>query len=167
MPLMPGSIPNDDNTTPSNVVTEHLQYTKRYMTTGFFKPYSGMGDFGKSLVEPVIFPLKQAFFTGFFAIVTAASAISAAACLIFAGGAALFGNKKLAETSLALSKACLILAGLATLATAALVLLAAVAFPVAVIKLVTRSVSTLVTPLVDCCSSKEPTTEDMSPIFQP
>lgn len=122
---------------------------------GFFTPYKSGQDLVRTVAGPVTVPLTLGIVAGVIAIGAAVAAAVSAVSLLFAAGAGVIGifNKDAAEAA----KGAAVVGGIAALATlgcaiaaAALVLIAAIATPLAVAAIFTRGGATVVSAVSDC-----------------
>lgn len=128
---------------------------------GFFTPFHSVSDFNVTLNTPMVGSLIGAFVFGLAAITAATAALASAYSLVFAAGSALFGQFETAKTALALSAIAALIAGTAALAAVALAITVTIAIPLSIAEIVTRSLLTVGSSVVNLfsASSAEETEE--------
>ncbi|WP_131782717.1 hypothetical protein [Legionella gresilensis] len=118
-------------------------------TSNFFAPYKGLTtskgltDVAKSVGSVIYAPLAWGVLSVAVAAVTVASAIASLGYLMMAGGTRLAGKKEASADNLAISKQLGILAGMFTVGTVALAVMTAISAPENLLKLGTRTFSTI------------------------
>jgi len=137
----------------SNRSNQAKAYIRRQ--PGFFTPYSSFVDFADQGAGIVIRPIMALLGTAIVASIAAIAAATAVGSLIFAGGAALFGQTDTATTALLISAAATLVACAAVVATIASAVATLFALPVALGQFVFRGISTVVSPLINCCVSHD------------
>ncbi|MGQ3888481.1 hypothetical protein ACQUW5_05550 [Legionella sp. CNM-1927-20] len=112
-------------------------------TSNFFAPYKGLTDVAKAITSPIYAPLAWGVLSAAVAAVAAVSALASVGYLIMSGGARLAGKKEASSGYLSISKQLGILAGVSAIGTVALAIMTAVSAPENLIKLGTRSFTTI------------------------
>lgn len=127
---------------------------------GFFTPFQSVSDFSSTLMEPIVRPITVGFALGAMAIATAAAALTSVCSLVFAAGSALFGKSALAQSALGLSITAAIIAGIIPLIAAATAIIAAIALPLNLAAIVTRSLATVGSSAVNLFSASASSAEE-------
>lgn len=132
-----------------------------YSYPGFFTPYRSTGDFFSTLASPITEPLTFGLLATLSIGISAATAVSAAASLVFAGGAALFWQQDAASVGLTVAISSAIISLVTGLAGLCLALLTVISIPVDLLFLTTRTAASVISPVVDCLqlTSVEPQLE--------
>ncbi len=128
------------------------RYTER---PGFFTRFKSGADFGTTLTNPVVEPVSALIAAGVFGVVAVVGAAVCLGALLVAGIAGIFGNSDFAGDAFAFGA----IAGLTSLVcgllTVGCALGAAVGLVTETTRLVTRTGTTLVSPIVDLFNSDE------------
>ncbi|MBI2786663.1 MAG: hypothetical protein HYX60_10370, partial [Legionella longbeachae] len=140
---------------------------------GFFTPYRSIGEFGLFLAAPVVTPIVLGLVAGIATITAAVSGIIAIGSLLVAGGAKGVGlcnenAKNTANSALNLAMSAGVVAALGILVTVASAIITAVLLPLTIVALVTRSLASIATPIIDFFSSynKSKEEQDFDPSVQ-
>ncbi|STX52629.1 Uncharacterised protein [Legionella busanensis] len=117
-------------------------------TSNFFAPYKGpvknlAADVAKSVGSIIYAPLAWGVLSVAVAAVAVASAIASLGYLMMAGATRLAGKKEASADNLAISKQLGILAGMSAVGTVALAVMTAISGPENILKLGTRTFSTI------------------------
>jgi hypothetical protein len=155
---MPGTFDNFDedfdttiDTTIDNVLQELEEGVNEYLKyrTGFFTPYRSVGDFGYTLVSPVVEPIIDSIA---FAAASAVSLSAVAASAFFigvAGISALGGSEDGIVIGLALSALSILTAAISAAVALVALLAAVISIPANCISIVTRSLATVADAICD------------------
>jgi hypothetical protein len=124
---------------------------------GFFTRFRSYNEFGMTLAAPIAIPVVLGIVTAVAAIGAALSALAAVGSLLVAAGAGFVGifnqnAKETAEDALGFAAVAGAAVAVCTIAAAAMAVLTAVLTPLALIQLITRSATTVVSPVLDCIS---------------
>lgn len=119
---------------------------------GFFTPHEDFSDFAyTTFAAPVIEPMIMGITSVVMGLVSTCSALVSIGSFLFAGGAALFGQSDLATAACAVGVASGLISLAVGLAGFAFALGTLYSIPETLVKSVTRTVSTVISPLVNCC----------------
>ncbi|ARB91575.1 hypothetical protein [Legionella longbeachae] len=138
-----------------------VTYNKR---PGFFKPYQNAKEFADGVIAPVVYPLGLAFLGTMGSLVTAIAPSICVGSLLFAVGAAAFGASEVNDNALDVAALSLYITGYALVLTAASFLLAIITIPCSLASLVTHTLSTVGSQLMDYMDDNI-TTENKNAIF--
>lgn len=136
-------------------------FNKRYF--GFFHPYTelkGPSGLGNDLARPIVGPLVLGLVTSVAAIGIVLGTITAATSLLFASGASLAGlfmddAKQIANKAFMITAGAAIIAATCAALSIAVVLFAAIAIPLSIARIVTRSAATAVSAVSNCFAKSE------------
>lgn len=135
-------------------LTKLLQETTA-QSPGFFTPYRSVADVGATLMSPFRTALACSIALGLATMVASLAALTAAYSLVFAGGGALFGRSSFASAALDVCTGAALVAAIATVFSAAAILMAAILIPLSIATIVTRSLATVgsaTSDLFSCCA---------------
>lgn len=160
----PEQFPVEDLSEPSNldenidinfeqVADEVIKYYNK--RPGFFSPYKNPYDFIDGLAAPVVLPACFGVASALFLAGSAVTGMVTAGSLIGAAGAALFDEDDLLVASLGVASVAAVICGGAALIGAGLAILTVLSIPFTLTEFVTRTLSTIVSPIIECCSSGE------------
>lgn len=117
---------------------------------GFFTPYSGPSDFASTLLAPISYPILFGVSSCILIGIMAAATCVAVASLLFSGWASQRWQQNLASSALSFAGSsatiAFMTAGLGVVCALATVL----SVPYTLLSLTTRSVASVVSPVVDC-----------------
>lgn len=139
-------------------------FKERY---GFFTPYKSVPDFIETLFSPVAVPVLLGIASGLFLTSSVIASVATLGAICTAAGAALFDDDDLLIGSLNVLSMAALTTGITALVGVALAFATVLSIPYTLAELVTRTVATIISPIVDACCSEESDESDLSQVAYP
>lgn len=127
-------------------------YKDRY---GFFTPYKSGYDFVETLASPVVVPAVLGVGSGLFFVGSVIAGFVSLGALGVAVGAAIFEDDDLLISCTGILNMSAFITGITALVGAALAFAAVLSIPYTLVELITRTASTIISPIIDACCPDE------------